>query len=400
MKSLLALVLIIFLSSVVRCHESRFTIANPSDLNFQERYGDSAPNISPFLLNCDSDSDVPWHDPLLGTFAREPDKYCKSDCLRNLVCCHPSPVDRLAVRFILTNPENQTLVGRFDDHGFKKYFQKNRRVAFITHGFANNYLQFNPVNESRDGFLNLGYDTIIVDWHFADAVYGQSIDNLRVIGAMIGYMISEHELESKALCVGFSLGAHLCGEAGKWLQKHGKRLSECHLLDPAAPGFDGCGDELVASRNDCDLVLALHTSQNTSHHNPFQILLTQGYGTRYKAGHCDFWINDALMWKHPDCLSLHPQLFHYTNYFNTSKIINFSFHFSCSHHRVVDVYNSQLRGGCLFTGIESTNCGHVRECKPIDGGMTMDMPPLATRCDSSMDKDFRVSAKSSRYPFC
>jgi hypothetical protein len=308
-------------------------------------------------------------------------------------------IHQLDIRFVLTNQEVQNLVGRFDDPGFKKYFDKDRKFVFITHGYANDFRQFTPINETRDGFLALGYDVIIVDWHFADSVYGQAIYNMRVVGAMIGYLIDTYNLEHKVTCVGFSLGAHLCGEAGKWLKKNtNKTLPLCHMLDPAGPGFDGCEDDLRANKKDCDLVIALHTSQNTSIINPFQILLTQGFGTKYKTGHCDFWVNDGLMWRHPDCYAPRPNL--YNNYFNTSKIINMTFQTSCSHHRAMDVYNSQLRGGCLFVGIESSNCGHVRECKPIDGGMNMLMPPLTTECTSSMDKDFRVLAKASKYPFC
>lgn len=383
---------------ISRC-ESPYLISKPSEANLQERFGESAPNVSPFLLNCDSDSDAPWSHPLLGTFAREPEKFCSSNCLRNLVCCRPNLINHLDIRFILSNQEEQTIVGRFDDPGFRKYFQKDRKVVFISHGFANDFRQFTPVNETRDGYLVLGYDVVIVDWHFADAVYGQAIYNMRVVGAMVGYMVDTYDLEDKVICVGFSLGAHLCGEAGKWLQKHkNKTMAECHMLDPAGPGYDGCEDDLRGNKNDCALVLALHTSQNTSIVNPFQILLTQGFGTKYKTGHCDFWVNDALMWRHPDCYTPRPNF--YNNYFNTSKIVNWTFQTSCSHHRAMDVYNSQLKGGCLFMGTECTNCGHVRECKPVEGGMNMTMPPFTTECDSSMDKDFRVLAKSSRYPFC
>ena len=386
--------------------DTRYQIAKPSETNLQERFGDHMPNVSPFIFNCDTDSDVPWFHPLLGTFSRDPIKYCSSNCLRNLVCCRPNLIHNLDVKFIFSNQEEQTVIGRFDDPGFRRYLTRphhqdgRRRIAFISHGFANDFRQFTPINETREGFLALGFDVMLIDWHFADAVYGQAIYNMRVVGAMVGYLIDAHDLQDVTLCVGFSLGAHLCGEAGKWLkQRSSKMIAECHMLDPAGPGFDGCTDDLRGNKNDCSLVLSVHTSQNTSVINPFSILLTQGYGTKYKTGHCDFWVNDALMWRHPDCYSPRPNI--YNNYFNTSKLINYSFQSSCSHHRALDVYNSQLRGGCLFMGIESTNCGHVRECKPVEGTALVPMPPLTRHlCDSSMDKDFRVLAKSGRYPFC
>lgn len=221
-----------------------YTIAKPSETNLQERFGEAAPNISPFMFNCDSDTDIPWSHPLLGTFSRDPEKYCKSECMRNLVCCRPMIYNKMDIMFILTNPEEQTIAGRFDDPGFRKHFLKRRKVVFISHGFANDIRQFTPVNDTRDGFIALEYDVVIVDWHFADAVYGQAIYNMRVIGAMVGYMIDEYHLEDRVLCVGFSLGSHLCGEAGKWLKTRNKTLAECHMLDPAGPGFDGCDDEL------------------------------------------------------------------------------------------------------------------------------------------------------------
>lgn len=86
-----------------------------------------------------------------------------------------------------------------------------------------------------------GDKVIFVDWRNGNQVhYWQAVGNTRVIGAMIGRAIINWDIAERTLIVGFSLGAQIAGEAGRYTQTNaGLMINECHGLDPAGPFYDG-----------------------------------------------------------------------------------------------------------------------------------------------------------------
>ena len=72
------------------------------------------------------------------------------------------------------------------------------------------------------------YSIILVDWG-KGASNIHATGNARLIGAQLGYMIMELK-RMKALAmkdihlIGFSLGAHAAGYAGKWTRKLGHKI--------------------------------------------------------------------------------------------------------------------------------------------------------------------------------
>jgi len=118
----------------------------------------------------------------------------------------------------------------------------NRPIAWIIHGFMNDITLDNVFNQTKDAYIDRGFSVIMVDWTKGNREYFQSIANVRVVGALVGQMMDWLNVHTRSLCVGFSLGSHICGEAGSFLQSKGKVLQECHGVDPAGPAFDGCND--------------------------------------------------------------------------------------------------------------------------------------------------------------
>jgi len=59
----------------------------------------------------------------------------------------------------------------------------------------------------------------------------------------------------KSFCIGHSLGAHVCGFAGKT-----RRLTGIIGLDPAGPIFEDNSEDARLNRNDADIVYAIHTN--------------------------------------------------------------------------------------------------------------------------------------------
>lgn len=82
----------------------------------------------------------------------------------------------------------------------------------------------------------------------------------------------------------------MIGETGNYLKKlHSQPIASCIGLDPAGAAFDGLAENYRISRDDCELVQVIHSSALTALF-PFSLPLGE-IGTRFKSGHCDFWIN-------------------------------------------------------------------------------------------------------------
>lgn len=349
-----------------------------------------------------------WKDSSLGDFTRT-NGYCEFKCLRSFLCCAPEKLDQLQIQFLLSLPPADQLSNKTGENSLNEAVKisygdkkarnvlaadQNKTVVFIVHGFLNHYVYENLWNDTAIGYLNRGHPVVLVDWSRGNRLYHQAMANVRVVGSMLGQIIEYLGIADRSLCVGFSLGAHICGEAGTWLkQKHDLVLARCHGIDPAGPGFDGCSNDIRLDPSDCGLVTAVHSSQ-------FVEML--GFGTKYKTGHCDFWMNEAL--NQPDCTSnpsfsgLMRDLF----YGNIGQIgLTLEQSVGCAHLRSMKYYISQVNGSCNFVGRKVKKCGLGKPCvhsvKDLKGTF-MPLPP-DDLCKSGDELDFVVETTGSD-PFC
>ena len=88
--------------------------------------------------------------------------------------------------------------------------------------------------------------------------------------------------------IGHSLGAQLCGFAGKGLNKVGRITG----LDPAGPSFDGVSKQARLDRSDAGFVDVIHTDAK-----PFVPFF--GLGILQAVGHVDFYPNGGK--DQPNC---------------------------------------------------------------------------------------------------
>ena len=122
--------------------------------------------------------------------------------------------------------------------------------------------------------------------------YGESSVNTWPVGNVIAYVHKEitAKLKIKTYCMGFSLGAHVCGFFGKMTRSlnNDTPIHKIIGLDPAGPIFEAPGHdpELRLNRNDAETVEILHT--NT-------VLL----GYEDAIGHIDLYINGGSL--QPNC---------------------------------------------------------------------------------------------------
>ena len=168
-----------------------------------------------------------------------------------------------------------------------------QEAIFLVHGFSESYNS--SQRWAKDMVANLHVvkpeaDVIFVDWSRGAVpgtgwrIYLQAASNTRAIGAAIAAFIDSNPKVNAANyhCIGFSLGAQVCGFAGKRLHRRWGRLSG---IEPAGPAFSNKND--LTSRmavGDGDFVDVIHTSM---------------VGVYFAVGDSDFWLNNAK--QQPGC---------------------------------------------------------------------------------------------------
>jgi pancreatic triacylglycerol lipase len=123
----------------------------------------------------------------------------------------------------------------------------NHSIFFIAHGFfefGNAPWIIELMNELLDH--DNGASVVVVDWRGGSSPpYYQAVANIRVIGAMTAHLIYAMSLDlgvdnlDNFHLIGHSLGAHLCGYAGYFLQRDFDAIvGRITGLDPAKPYFE------------------------------------------------------------------------------------------------------------------------------------------------------------------
>jgi len=139
--------------------------------------------------------------------------------------CSPQTPEVIQPKFYLflngnTNEEPTVLNWRHND---ASHLLKNgRKTVFIVHGWNEKVSTNAYILEMKKAFINIkGYNAIVLDWRHGNGLYKQAVANVRTVGAMLGRAILNWGISDRSLVVGFSLGAHIAGEAGRFVQKHG-----------------------------------------------------------------------------------------------------------------------------------------------------------------------------------
>ncbi|XP_044537553.1 endothelial lipase [Gracilinanus agilis] len=105
-------------------------------------------------------------------------------------------------------------------------------------------------------------NVIVVDWlPLAHQLYMDAVNNTREVGSIIAKMLNwlqekEHFSLENVHLIGYSLGAHVAGYAGNFVQGTIGRITG---LDPAGPMFEGTDINKRLSPDDAHFVDVLHT---------------------------------------------------------------------------------------------------------------------------------------------
>ncbi|XP_046389278.1 lipase member H-A-like [Ischnura elegans] len=210
------------------------------------------------------------------------------------------------VEFILYTREHPKVgeKGRYNSScnslGFSR-FSPDRPSKILVHGFGDAARESYMLPLLRDSFLSKGdYNIFLVDWAPLSSVpwYSTAASNTEVAATMTARLVDDLEKSHGARAgdfhlVGFSLGAHVVGMAGRMLAERrpgdeGARIRRITGLDPAQVLFTSAGPEWRIDTSDAEFVEVVHTSG--------------GYlGFMRPLGHVDVYPNGGA-WPQPGCV--------------------------------------------------------------------------------------------------
>ncbi|CAB3376611.1 Hypothetical predicted protein [Cloeon dipterum] len=196
----------------------------------------------------------------------------------------PSPY----AKFYLYTPDGtRTLIDQTDPNWFSKSkFDKSQPTVLLFHGFGGGD-NIGSMPLLRRAYLKLNYNVINADW--AQLVAGwcyltATRTNVRGMGKCTAQLLAFFERSTsinyqKVTCVGYSLGAHVCGTTASFLAK---KLDKIVGLDPAGPLMQNKINRDKLDSGDATQVQVIHTNADF-------------YGMRGQVGKVDFCINGGLL---------------------------------------------------------------------------------------------------------
>ncbi|KAL3238251.1 hypothetical protein MRX96_021981 [Rhipicephalus microplus] len=166
------------------------------------------------------------------------------------------------------------------------------------HGYLNSGKLLAPEMELKDRFLVRGdYNIIMVDWgRKSQDLYGRVV-NLVVpeVGQQLAAFIHVVQVNITGASwnsfhlIGCSIGAHVAGFAGKYLNGQIGRITG---LDPASPRYKNLPPQKRLSRTDAQFVDVIHT-------DIYGVVPFGGFGLKEPIGHIDFFPNGGD--RQPNC---------------------------------------------------------------------------------------------------
>ncbi|XP_022822130.1 lipase member H-A-like [Spodoptera litura] len=238
-------------------------------------------------------------------------------------------------------------------------FHFGKITVFLAHGLNGD--GGNEMNTKlKDAFLqNADVNVIVLDWNrLANQIYttarAGTAEVGRGLGRFIVWLVGLGMSYDRVHLVGFSLGGHLVGNAGR---ETGSRVRRITALDPAGPFWDNDSNRLV--RTDARYVEVIHT----------EITFT---GFRDLCGDADFYPNGGSSM--PGCsLTIRP--------------------LSCSHGRAYEYMASSVK----YNHLLANQCGSLNDA--INNRCTGSLNPMG---NSDINKSragiFRVNTRQN-YPF-
>ncbi|XP_071852859.1 pancreatic triacylglycerol lipase-like [Apostichopus japonicus] len=220
--------------------------------------------------------------------------YDELGCFENTLECHqaffpPMQPEEIMTTFYVTSryhPASIIIQRNETDKLSPIGINETDGIVIIIHGWGES-CQKQWIQELSKAILtNVNKTMVLVDWYEgADELnYMKAVQNIRVVGREVALLINSLTEEngcnlSDVHIIGHSLGAHVAGYAGEFLQGIGRITA----LDAAGPAFEGTEPKCRLDESDALFVDAIHTDSSTAESN--------GIGIAQRIGDCDFYPN-------------------------------------------------------------------------------------------------------------
>ncbi|XP_037078473.1 LOW QUALITY PROTEIN: pancreatic triacylglycerol lipase-like [Pollicipes pollicipes] len=280
----------------------------------------------------------------------------------------PQSPKAINVKFCLYTTNNPTECERmYDDIQSigTSSFMAGKPVKFLVHGYLDSgekrwikrmvaaLLEFEPMN------------VVVVDWVGGSGPpYTQAVANIRLVGAVVGNFIRLLKKlfdtpPEQVHVIGHSLGAHLAGYVGVFLQQRGVRLGRITGLDPAEPHFENTDPVVRLDPTDAGFVDVIHTDSGP--------LISGGLGLLQPIGHMDFFPNGGK--KQPGCGT---SVFDAIKKEEGSLIYGLRRFIGCNHLRAYEFFTESINSQCGFMAVECDSYdkfaqGECGICSPDHG---------------------------------
>ncbi|XP_053696867.1 pancreatic lipase-related protein 2-like [Sabethes cyaneus] len=270
---------------------------------------------------------------------------------RRPIALLPEKPDKIGVRFPVFNKQTRTIPKfiNLDEPDDLKTIGINPsgRIYLVTHGFLQSgkakWIE-QMINALLDQDEEGTATCIVIDWGGGSSPpYNQASANIRLVGAIAAHVIHMiyEVLSLKNLnnihMIGHSLGAHLSGYTGYFLQRDfDLKLGRITGLDPAELAFTETDPIVRLDTTDAKYVDIIHSDAT-----PFVPKI--GLGLFEPIGHLDFYPNGGF--NQPGC----EQTFWKRK--DGSFISSMYQFFSCSHVRAVSYFIESIQSKCPFTAI-------------------------------------------------